>query len=270
MRAVDGKAGSLAEHLAALPVVAWHAGEADVLTGAPGARRRFLDRGVVGSRPAALGALARFRATLYAKRQLLAGEGAGLEAWNEVLAAVAAEVIQLRQAYFERLERELAAVVEEAGLPLPPVELRYRPSPASGLSGAAEIAASLARIADRERRRQLPLVGPQRDDLEVLLGGHEVRRVASAGERKAVSLLLLAAHGRVLAAAGRAPLYLLDDADAELAAPTLAALWRVFSGALQLVATSNRPQVWLALEVGRMWQIEKGRMASLDPADNTL
>ncbi len=268
LRAVNGKTGSLAEHLGVLPVVAWHAGEADVLTGTPGARRRFLDRGVVGARPSALAVLSRYRAALLQKRQLLAGSGEGLEAWNELLAGAAAEVIRLRQAYFERLEQELAAVVEvaaAAGLTLPAIELRYRPSPASGLDGAAEIAASLARMAERERRRQLPLVGPQRDDLEVLLGGHEVRRVASAGERKALSLLLLAAHGRVLAAAGRDPLYLLDDADTELAPPTLAALWGVFAGAGQLVATSNRPQVWLALAVGRVWQVEKGRLASLDP-----
>ncbi len=265
MRAVDGGTGTLAEHLAVLPVAAWHAGEADVLTGSPGARRRFLDRGVVGVRPAALAALSRYRAALLQKRQLLAAGDEGLEAWNELLAAAAAEVIRLRHEYFERLSAEFARVVEEAGVPLPPVSLAYRPSPASGLAGAAEIAASLHRMADRERRRQLPLVGPQRDDLEVLLGGHEVRRVASAGERKALSLLLLAAHGRVLAAAGRDPIYLLDDADAELAPATLAALWRVFAAARQLLASSNRPQVWLALEVGRAWQVEGGRIASLDP-----
>jgi DNA replication and repair protein RecF len=264
-RAINGKSRSLAEHLAALPVAAWHAGEADVLTGTPGARRRFLDRGVVGVRPAALAVLSRYRAALLQKRQLLAAGGEGLEAWNELVAAAAAEVIQLRQAYFARLEQELAAVVEAAGLPLAEVTIRYRPSPASGLAGGAEIAASLARMADRERRRQMPLVGPQRDDVEVLLGGNEVRRVASAGERKALSLLLLAAHGRVLAAAGREPLYLLDDADTELAPPALTALWRVFAGARQLIATSNRPQVWLALEVGRIWQVEKGRLTSLDP-----
>ncbi|MGH9361179.1 MAG: hypothetical protein ACRD2T_04625, partial [Thermoanaerobaculia bacterium] len=52
---------------------------------------------------------------------------------------------------------------------------------------------------------------------------------------------------------------------AELAPPTLAALWTVFAGARQLVAASNRPQAWLALEVGRVWQVEGGRLASLDP-----
>ncbi len=74
--------------------------------------------------------------------------------------------------------------------------------------------------------------------------------MASAGERKALSLMLLAAHGKVMEEAGRPPLYMLDDMDAELAPPTVTAVWGIFRGAAQLFATSNRPQVWLTLDVG--------------------
>ena len=158
----------------------------------------------------------------------------------------------------------LLTVLEESGLPFPPVDLRYRPSPASGLEGAATIADSLECIAERERRRQMPLLGPHRDELEILWGGHDIRRVASAGERKALSLLLLAAHGRALEAVGTRPVYLLDDADAELSPQTHAAVWNVFRGVEQVIATSNRPQVWLTLEVGKAWEMDKGRMQALE------
>jgi len=158
----------------------------------------------------------------------------------------------------------------QGGLRLPEVELRYLPSPPQGLEGAAAIAAVLDKVAGRERRRQQPLIGPQRDELEILWGDHEVRRVASAGERKALSLLLLAAYGRVVEAAGRRPVYLLDDADAELAPPSVATVWSVFSQRVaatsgQLFATSNRPQVWLTLDIGNLWQVEKGVVTLLDP-----
>ena len=210
VRALNGKVTPLAEHLGVLPVVAWTAAaEAEVLVGAPKARRRFLDRGVVGIRPGAL----------------------------EVLAA--------------------------SGLPFPTIELHYRPSPADGLEGQETIARALDRVADRERRRQMPLLGPQRDELEILWGPHEIRRVASAGERKALSLMLLAAHGRVMEEAGRPPLYLLDDMDAELAPPTVNAVWGIFRGASQLFATSNRPQVWLTLDVGTVWEMERGELRLL-------
>jgi DNA replication and repair protein RecF len=265
VRLLNGKVTPLAEHLAVLPVVAWTAAaEAEVLVGAPKARRRFLDRGVVGIHPAALELLGRYREALRQKRGLLLGDGAGIEIWNELLGATAVDVITQRHRYVELLKVQLARVIEASGLPFPPIELHYRPSPTNGLEGQAAIADALDRIADRERRRQLPLLGPHRDELEILWGGHEIRRVASAGERKSLSLMLLAAHGRVMEEVGRHPLYLLDDADAELAPSTVAAVWGVFRNASdasntgQLVATSNRPQVWLTLEVGRVWEMEKG------------
>jgi DNA replication and repair protein RecF len=273
IRLLNGKTAPLSEHLAALPIVAWTHAEAEVLVGAPKARRRFLDRGVVGIRPPALDLLNRYAEALRQKRQLLLQSAAiqggtqGLEVWNEILATTAAEVIRLRHAYVERLREVLVGVLAESTLDLPPIEVRYRPSPAAGLEGAAVIAAALERAADRERLRQIPLLGPQRDEVEILWGGHDIRRVASAGERKALSLLLVAAHGRVLEFAGRRPLYLLDDADAELAPSTHAAVWNVFRSFRsepQIIATSNRPQVWLTLDVGKAWEMDKGRMKPLE------
>ena len=331
-RSVNGKPTSLTDHLAVLPVVAWAAVETGVLVGAPGARRRFMDRGVVATRPAALETLGRYREALRQKRELLARNGTGIEIWNELLAATAAEVIRLRAAYVDALRVELASVLNEvgevreigagpvaaasatpppgvpaltellfggnvaggaggagggmassgghaggqlgaqasaqAGLRLADIDLRYQPSPPQGLEGPAAIAAVLDKAIERERRRQQPLLGPQRDELEILWGGHELRRVASAGERKALSLLLLAAHGRVVEAAGRRPVYLLDDADAELAPASVAAVWSVFARRVaatggQLFASSNRPQVWLTLAVDTLWQMEKGSLSRL-------
>jgi DNA replication and repair protein RecF len=264
VRAVNGKLTPLAEHLGVLPVVAWTAAaEAEVLVGAPKARRRFMDRGVVGIRPTALELLGRYREALRQKRSLLLADGAGMEIWNEMLAATAADVIAQRHGYVELLKVQLASVLAASGLPFPPIELVYRPSPINGLEGAAVIAGALDRIADRERRRQMPLLGPHRDELEILWGEHEIRRVASAGERKSLSLMLLAAHGQVMEESGRPPLYLLDDMDAELAPSTVAAVWGVFRGATQLFATSNRPQVWLTLEVGKIWEMERGLLTLL-------
>lgn len=264
VRTVNGKTVPLAEHLAVLPVVAWTWAEGEVLIGAPKARRRFLDRGVLGSRPAALDTLNRYREALVHKRDLLLQGGPGIEVWNEMLAGAAAELIRLRHEYVERLRETLGQVLDESGLPFPPVEIRYRPSPSDGLEGVGAIAVDLERIVEKERRRQMPLLGPHRDELEILWGGHEIRRVASAGERKSLSLLFLAAHGRTIESAGRSPVYLLDDADAELAPPTHAAVWSVFTKARQIVATSNRPQVWLTLEVGKAWEVEKGKLKTLE------
>lgn len=268
-RAVNGSRGPLASHLAALPVVAWTAQEVEVLTGPPARRRRFLDRGVVSLRSSSLDALRRYREALRQKRELLApGRGAGgrpappsasdLAIWNRVLAEAAAAVARLRARYVEHLANALGEVLAEVGLPFPEVRLRYRPSPEAALDGPDAIAARLEAAAPTERRRRMPLLGPHRDDLAILWGDHPVSEVASAGETKALSVALLAAHGRAIERAGKTPVYLLDDLDAELAPETLAAVWRVFKGGAQVLASSNRPAVWEALAVDRCWNLREG------------
>lgn len=257
-RRVNGNATSLAEHLEVLPVVAWTAEQGELLTGAPEVRRRFLDRGVVGTRPAALEVLRRYRQVLGHKRQLLQRGGAGLETWNQLLATAAAELVGLRSVYVAQLDETFRAVVAESGLAFPRVELRYRPSPRRALEGADTILAAFERAAPRERQRQMPLLGPHRDELVIAWADRQLRRVASAGERKAVGLCLLGAHGRVLASLGHAPLYLLDDADTELAPVTLEAVWRIFAGVGQLFATSNREDVWREVSFDRRWSVAAG------------
>jgi DNA replication and repair protein RecF len=250
-RLVNSSEVSLAEHLAVQPVVAWSALDVETITGAPSARRRLLDRGVLGLKPTALEVLGRCRQALAAKRALLLGDGDGLEVWNSVLASAAAELASLRAAYFEQLAARVKTLLDTLPLPLPPIELRYRPSPPEALAGPVALEEALARRATEERRRGLALLGPQRDDIEILVRGTEARRVASAGERKALSLVLALAGGQVLEAAGRAPVYLFDDLDAELSREMLASLWPFLRAGRQVLATSNRPEVWASLAVDR-------------------
>lgn len=264
-RTKNGDRTSLAEHLATLPVVAWTASDVEVLIGSPAERRRFLDRGVVGRRAASIEVISRYRAALQEKRRLLQADegrhrGAELESWNAVLAAAAAELIELRAAYVEELSRSLVRVFEACRLDLVEVTLRYRCSPRSA-GDAAAIYEELAAAAPRELQLGQPVVGPHRDDLRILWDGRELRRVASAGERKALGLVLAAAHGETLRKSGAEPTFLLDDADAELDPRRLEALWRGLGGAGQLLATSNRPAVWEAVE-GRRLYCDSGRLST--------
>jgi DNA replication and repair protein RecF len=253
-RSLNGKSAPLADHLAALPVIAWTAADVEVVGGPPRARRRFLDQGLVGLRPASLGLLTRYRKALEQKRELLARGGGGLGSWNEVLAAAAAELIERREAYVERLSAELQTILSR--LDLPPIEIRYRPSPRDGAEGATTILAAFEKARPREVDSRSPELGPHRDELEILWGEHGARRVVSAGERKLLGLALTTARGRLLAASGRSPVYLLDDLDSELDPDRLAQIWTFFTGAEQIFASSNRPVVWEALEVGSRWRLD--------------
>ncbi len=261
-RRLNGGACSLAEHLEALPVVCWTAADLEWIGGAPEARRRLVDRGVVGSRPAAITVLARYRRALEQKRRLLAGGGTQIDHWNEVLATAADELIRLRGEHVAALSAALDDQLEESRLELPAISLEYRPSPATGGEGVARTLAAIAAVRSSELERRAPLVGPHRDELEIRWGGHPARRVASAGERKLLGLAVTAARARLLAAVDRAPLVLLDDLDAELDSRRLAGAWAFFDPFEQVFVASNRAAVWQPFELGSRWILTCGKLAS--------
>ena len=247
-RTLDDKRGPLAEHLAVLPTLAWTQADNEIVAGAPLARRRFLDRGLVHWKPALLAELGRYERALAEKRALLARRASGeLAAWNELLARHGAALAAGRAALTAALATALAAAAADTGLGLPELSLVYRPSPPEAVDGSAALAAALERAAAAERRRGRPLVGPHRDELEIGWGGAPARTIASGGERKALGLLLQVALARWLAAAGREPLLLVDDADAELDRRRLEGLLPLYDDFAQVLLTSNRPEAWPAL-----------------------
>ncbi len=260
IRRLNGGSSSLAEHLAVLPVVSWTATDLEWVAGTPAARRRLLDRGVVGSRPGAIRVLARYRRALEQKRRLLAGSGAGLGPWNEVLAEAADELIRLRAAHAEGLGAALDRLLEESRLDLPPLSIRYRPSPAEGGGGVEATLAAIEAARAGELERRAPLVGPHRDELEIRWGDHPARRVASAGERKLLGLAITAARARLLRDESRPPVLLLDDLDAELDRRRLAGAWAFFEPFPQVFAASNRASVWEPYGVESSWILTCGKL----------
>jgi DNA replication and repair protein RecF len=265
-RSVNGDQATLAEQLGALPVVAWTAADGETLTGTPELRRRLLDQGVVGLRPGSIAVLSRYRRALAQKRRLLADGAAAtadLTTWNEVLAGAALELSGLRRDYVELLTGELERLLAERELSLPALGLRYRASievdPEDDPAAATRtIFETLERSAAREREARRPLFGPHRDEVEILWAGRAARGVLSAGERKALGLVLLAARGRVLTAHDREPVYLLDDADTELDRRRLGEVWSLFGEPRQVFATSNREAAWEGLDITAKWLLEDG------------
>jgi DNA replication and repair protein RecF len=262
-RSVDGERASIAEHLGRQPVLAFSWEDGDTWVAEPDLRRRFVDRGLVAERSIALEPLSRYRRVLAHKRSLLA-EGrcklADLEPWNALFAQSAAAVRVLRGEYVHRLDRALQEVIEISGLDLLGVEVSYRPSPDVEAGDAEGLLQAISRGARREVEAGRPLFGPHRDVIELTFRRQPVARVASSGERRALTLLAVAAQGRLLEEIGRCVALLIDDADVELDRPTLNGIWRAFLGAPQLLVSSNRPEVWNGLGTQRRIDLAGGRM----------
>jgi DNA replication and repair protein RecF len=263
---LQDKPSALAAHLALLPVVVWSEAERELVAGPAAARRRFLDRAALLLQPARLAEHAELHRVLAQKRHLLAGNAragrhagaAELTAWNELLAPLIARRAQARAELVQRLGGAATALLAAHGADLPPLELTYQPSPPEAPEGSAAVAAALDRAVARERERGQPLLGPQRDRVEIAMDAAAARRFASAGERKVVALALLAGLTSLLVAAGRGPLVLLDDLDAELDRSRLALAAALFAGQAQTIATTSRPELFGASPSGPRWGLAKG------------
>ena len=273
---LQDKPSAIAEHLALLPVVTWTETERELVAGPSAVRRRFLDRAALLLRPTRLTEHAELHHTMAQKRHLLAARGRSsrdprefdseLAAWNDLLAPLIARRAAERAEVATRLESAAGELLARSGSDLAPPRLVYLPSPIKALDGAAAVAEDLAEHMKSERERAQPLVGPQRDRIEILLDDSHpapARRSPSAGERKVLVLALLAGLAELLAAAGRPPLVLLDDLDAELDRERLALATRLFSASPQTLATSSRPEAFEGLPQGARWGLAKGVLSAV-------
>ena len=70
-------------------------------------------------------------------------------------------------------------------------------------------------LAEEVRRKQV-LVGPHRDDLEIMMNGMPARRFASQGQTRSIIMALKLAELEAAKLRGERPLFLMDDLSSEL------------------------------------------------------
>jgi len=152
---------------------------------------------------------------------------ATLDAWDEHLVAAGSELVHARLALVAALRPHVAGCYAGIAGTDQQVELAYRSTVPPGLEAgevavpdrpalAASMLAELQRMRPRELERGISLVGPHRDDLELLLGGDPAKGYASHGESWSFALGLRLASFGLLRSDGVDPVLVLDDVFAEL------------------------------------------------------
>jgi len=194
-----------------------------VVRGDPSDRRSFVDELLIQLHPRFHGVIREYERALRQRNALLRDHAAGrrradgLEAWDEALTAPGAELARGRADAIARLaphaRTSFGAVGGEGSF-----EVSYTPNvPApeddAGVAGWAH--SMRARLTDRrndELLRGITLVGPHRDDMQIVLAGMPARSHASHGESWLSALaLVLGAHAALAEAIGEQPVLLLDD-----------------------------------------------------------
>jgi DNA replication and repair protein RecF len=272
---VNGKREPVTRYLGQLHVVSFTADELEVVRGAPEARRKFLDRGVVSLHHAYVQTLADYQRIIRQKNRLLQDASdaeldyeetsARLAPWNEQLIALSAEIHHARMDYVGRIN----AALEGRLFGREEVTIRY----VSSLEGKGDLSDYQSLISERLRlRRQAEisaghaLIGPHRDDLEILFDGRDIRQFGSSGQQRSALIILdLAAISVYHSWHNEFPLFLLDDVDAELDRRRVNYLLEYLQGRTQtFVTTSKESLVEQYASRAKVFKVSEGIASELD------
>ncbi len=247
---VNGKKESLHNYLGELHAVMFNSDAVEIVRGHPESRRRFLDDAIVSLSPPFVQTFTDYNRVLKQKNSLLQSSresGVGLERlgellepWNEQLVTLGTRIHKGRIRIVERLNDEL----ENRLFSNEVITIRYL----SALEGKGDLSDYETLMTERLKLRVQAeavsghaLIGPHRDDLEILFDGRDLRKFGSAGQQRSALLILQLANIAVYRATrGEYPLFLLDDLDAELDYQRIGLLLEFLQDKTQTFVTTSK------------------------------
>ncbi|MEJ9078192.1 DNA replication/repair protein RecF [Gordonia malaquae] len=249
------------EVLGILRTVLFAPEDLSLVRGDPGERRRFVDELVAQLRPIAAGAKADYDRVLRQRSALLKTAGAAmrrgetdsvlstLDVWDGHLAELGAQVTAARLAVVRQIAPHVTGGYASIAPHSRPATIAYRS--AAGLEVDASdggdeaiphirdvLADRLVQMRSKEIDRGLCLVGPHRDDVELVLGDEPAKGFASHGESWSFALALRLASVELLRDDGVDPVIMLDDVFAELDVRRREKLAEFTAGTEQLLVTA--------------------------------
>lgn len=224
--------------LGTLNTVQFSSLDLDLVRGGPADRRTWLDTLLIQLEPYYAYLLQQYNRILRQRNALLRGlkgtETFGTEPpqspdslalWDAQLATIGTRVLRRRARALERLTPIAQSWHEQISQSRERLDIRYVPSVAREqpqLWDAAEAiqAAFLTKLQQRaiaERQQGNSLVGPHRDEIDLIINETPARQYGSQGQQRTLVLALKLAELRLLEeVTGEPPLLLLDDVLAEL------------------------------------------------------
>ncbi len=211
-----------------------------LVRGDPTERRRFLDEVLIMRAPRLAGVRADYERVLKQRNALLKSAGtarrsgadlATLDVWDDHLVAAGSELVHARLALVAALRPHVVSAYADVAGADQTIDLGYRSTVPLGSSAGVEpdgaavpdratlasaMLQEVGRMRPRELERGISLVGPHRDDLELLLRGDPAKGYASHGESWSFALALRLASFGLLRSDGVDPVLILDDVFAEL------------------------------------------------------
>jgi DNA replication and repair protein RecF len=270
---LDGKAARpLARYFGGFNVVVFTPEDLQLPRGAPGERRRFLDRAVFNAKPEYLATVQDYEKVLKQRNAILKQHAQGamaparveemLSIYDVQLAEHGIAIANARASLVEEVRIELAQAFSAITHAERHATARYV-SKTAGATAADVIAHHQAGRA-KDLATSSTQFGPHRDDLAFELDDRDAGLFASQGQLRAIMLAWKTAELAVLARThGDAPILLLDDVSSELDPARNAYLFEHLAlGAGQVFITTTHESHVLLRRDRADYRIKNGQISS--------
>ena len=212
---LDGRpVKKLADYLGVLRAVVFCTEDLQLVKGAARARRRFLDLLLAQTNPIYLALLQRYMRAVRARNALLKHRGvdeAALDSFSQEMVKLGEEIIRVRRELVPKFSPLARLAYRRISNDAEELRIEYRPSVKN------DFAVELAQSRGRERSFRATLIGPHRDDLQLLLNEKSAAQFGSEGQKRTLAIALKMAQAEFLAGIhGSAPILLIDDVMGEL------------------------------------------------------
>ena len=213
--ALDGQpVKRLGDYLGVLRAVVFCTEDLHLVKGTARARRRFLDLLLAQTQPGYLPMLQRYLRVVRARNALLKKrplDEAALDSFSQELVRLGDEIIRARRELPPKFSPLARLAYRRISNDAEELRIEYQPSVKQ------DFAVELAQSRPREQSYRSTLVGPHRDELQLLLNEKSAAQFGSEGQKRTLAIALKMAQAEFLTGLhGSPPVLLIDDVMGEL------------------------------------------------------
>lgn len=261
---LDGRpVRKLTDYLGTLRTVIFCTEDLQLVKGTARARRRFLDLLLSQTQPGYLPLLQRYMIAVRSRNALLkqhSADEATLDSFSRELVKLGEEIIRHRRELVPKFSPLARLAYRRISNEAEELRIEYQPSV------KRDFAVELAQSRGRERAYRTTVIGPHRDELQLLLNDRSVAQFGSEGQKRTLVIALKMAQAEYLTGIhGSAPVLLIDDVMGELDAKRRSGLLplleraRETSGQVFMTATEENWPCELGRELQR-WEVKAGTL----------
>jgi DNA replication and repair protein RecF len=253
----------LADYLGTLRTVCFCTEDLQLIKGTGRTRRRFLDLLLSQTQPGYLALLQRYMQVVRSRNALLkqfAPDLMSLDSFSEQLVQLGNEIMRHRRELLPKLSPLARLAYRRISNDAEELRLEYEPNVKN------DFTVELTQVRDRERRLRATLLGPHRDDLQLLLNEKSAAQFGSEGQKRTLAIALKMAQAEYLTGIhGSAPVLLIDDVMGELDVKRRSGLLplleraRVTSGQVFMTCTEENWPRELGRDLQR-WEVIAGSL----------